>query len=173
MAFGQLSLKGRALKLLSAREHSRRELERKLAGHEEVPGQLRQALDELEARGFLSDQRAADSLVHRRSPRLGAMRVRQELQAKGIPAEQVAAALAGLEGSEVDRAREVWRKKFSSPPADAAERAKHARFLAARGFGGDTISRVLRAARGSGPLSDGGHGPHAHSGTDADTDGAA
>jgi len=146
MAFGQLSLKGRALKLLSAREHSRRELERKLAEHEQTPGQLRQALDELEARGFLCDQRAADSLVHRRSGKLGAMRVRQELLAKGIAADRVAAAVAGLKDSEVARAREVWRKKFDAPPRDAAERAKQARFLAARGFGGETIRRVMGGA---------------------------
>ena len=36
----QPSLKGRALRLLSQREHSRTELERKLAQHEEVPGEL-------------------------------------------------------------------------------------------------------------------------------------
>ncbi len=143
MAFGQPSLKGRALKLLAARDHSRRELERKLAGHEQEPGQLRQALDELQAKGFLCDQRAADSLVRRRSVKLGAMRVRQELQAKGIPAEQVAAAMAALKGTEAERAREVWRKKFGTPARDAAERAKQARFLAARGFGGETIRRVL------------------------------
>ena len=48
----QLSLKGRALRLLSGREHSRSELERKLAGHEEEPGQLRRVLDELQAKGI-------------------------------------------------------------------------------------------------------------------------
>ena len=39
----QPSLKGRALRLLSQREHSRAELERKLAPHEEVPGELAKA----------------------------------------------------------------------------------------------------------------------------------
>jgi regulatory protein len=53
MAFAKPSLKGRALQLLSRREHSRAELERKLAKHEEEPGQLRRALDELAARGFI------------------------------------------------------------------------------------------------------------------------
>ncbi|HWT19538.1 MAG TPA: recombination regulator RecX, partial [Variovorax sp.] len=49
MAFGAPSLKGRALRLLSQREHSRAELERKLARHEEAPGELARALDELAA----------------------------------------------------------------------------------------------------------------------------
>lgn len=144
MGFGQISLKGRALKLLAAREHSRRELERKLAEHEAEPGQLKTALDELQARGFLDEQRVVDSVVHRRAGRLGAGRIRQELQAKGLDAERVAAAVAGLRATEVERAREVWRKKFGTPPADAAQRARQARFLAARGFDGQVIQKVLR-----------------------------
>jgi regulatory protein len=143
MAFGQPSLKGRALRLLALREHSRKELERKLAQHETEPGQLRAALDELQAKGFIDEQRVVDSLVHRRAGRLGAGRVKQELQAKGLDAERVAIAVASLRATEVERAREVWRKKFGLPPADAAQRAKQARFLAARGFGGEAIRRVL------------------------------
>jgi regulatory protein len=143
MAFGQLSLKGRALRLLARREHSRVELERKLAEHEQAPGQLREALDELQARGFIDEQRVVDSLVHRRAPRLGAGRIRQELQAKGLDAERIAAAVAALRATEVERAREVWRRKFDAPPADAAQRARQSRFLAARGFGGEVIRRVL------------------------------
>ena len=48
----KLSLKGRALRLLSQREHSRAELVRKLSPHEEVPGELAQALDDLQAKGL-------------------------------------------------------------------------------------------------------------------------
>lgn len=143
MAFGQLSLKGRALKLLAAREHSRRELERKLAKHEAQPGQLKTALDELQARGFIDEQRVVDSLLYRRASRLGAARIRQELQAKGLDAERIALAVASLRASEVERAREVWRRKFAVPPADAQQRARQARFLLARGFSGESVRRVL------------------------------
>ena len=143
MGFGQPSLKGRALALLARREHSRRELERKLAEHEIEPGQLRQALDELQARGFIDEQRVVESVLHRRAPRLGAQRIKQELQAKGLDAERVALALASLKATEVERARAVWRAKFDELPSDAAQRAKQARFLAARGFGGEVIRRVL------------------------------
>lgn len=144
MGFGQISLKGRALRMLAAREHSRRELERKLAQHEAEPGQLKTALDELQSRGFIDEQRVVDSVVHRRAGRLGAGRIQQELQAKGLDAERVALAVASLKATEVERAREVWRRKFGELPADAAQRAKQARFLAARGFGGEVIRRVLR-----------------------------
>jgi len=150
MAFAQrkLSLKARALQLLSRREHSRRELQAKLAKHEEEPGQLQRALDELAAGGFIDEQRAADSIVHRKGARFGAARVKQELLAKGIEAELVAAAVAQLRSTELDRALDVWRRKFRAPPQDAGERAKQARFLAARGFSGDVIARVLRSREG-------------------------
>src|SRR6478672_12274867 len=96
MAFAAPSLKGRALRLLSQREHSRAELERKLARHEEEPGQLARVLDELQAKDFISEQRVVDSVLHRRAPRLGAGRLRQELQAKGIGGELVAQAVQQL-----------------------------------------------------------------------------
>jgi regulatory protein len=143
----QLSLKGRALRLLSGREHSRAELERKLGPHEEEPGQLRRVLDELQAKGFIDQRRVAESVVHRRAAKLGAARIRQELQARGLDAELVAEAVAGLRSNELQRAQAVWRRKFDAPPADAAERGKQARFLAARGFASDVIRRVLAPAR--------------------------
>lgn len=143
MATTPLSLKGRALRLLSGREHSRAELERKLAPFEEEPGALAKALDELHAKGFINEQRVVESVLNRRSAKLGTARIRQELQSKGLAPEAVQDAVAQLRATEVDRAREVWRKKFGTPPADAAERGKHMRFLASRGFGGEAIRKVV------------------------------
>ena len=143
MHVSQPSLKGRALRLLSGREHSRTELERKLGPHEQQPGQLRRVLDELQAKGFISEQRVVESVLHRRAAKLGAGRIRQELQEKGIDDGLVAQAVQQLRATELDRAREVWRRRFGSPPQDAGERARQSRFLAARGFGGDVIRRVL------------------------------
>ena len=142
----ELSLKGRALRLLSMREHSRLELERKLSSHETREGELAEALDALTARGFISDERVADSLLHRRAGKLGASRIKAELQAKGLDETVVREAVASLRATELERAREVWRRKFDQPPADAAERAKQMRFLAARGFSGETVRRVIAGA---------------------------
>jgi regulatory protein len=140
----QPSLKGRALRLLSQREHSRAELERKLAPHEEVPGELAKALDELQARDFINDGRAIESVVHRRAGKLGAARVRQELAAKGLSGEAVAQAMEGLRDTELSRAQEVWRKKFGQAPADAHERARQMRFLITRGFAAEVVRRVVQ-----------------------------
>ena len=152
MAMPPLSLKGRALRLLSGREHSRAELERKLAPHAQAPDELAQALDDLQAKGFISAQRVVDSVVHRRASRLGASRIRQELQQKGLEPALVQEAVAGLQATELARARAVWRKKFGASsagtdgapvPVSPAERARQMRFLAGRGFGGETIRRVV------------------------------
>lgn len=141
-----LSLKGRALRYLAQREHSRAELERKLAMHAESPEQLARVLDELQAKDFISEARVVESVINRRAGRFGAARIRHELQGKGLAPEAVAEALSGLKASEIDRAREVWRKKFGEPAADAAARGKQMRFLAARGFGAEAIRRVVSQA---------------------------
>ncbi len=138
-----LSLKGRALRYLAAREHSRAELERKLAVHAESAEQLAQVLDELQAKDFISEARVVESVIHRRAGRFGAARIRHELMGKGLDVETVAEAVSTLKASEVERAREVWRKKFGEPARDAAARGKQMRFLAARGFGAEAIRRVV------------------------------
>ncbi|MEO6624537.1 MAG: recombination regulator RecX [Burkholderiaceae bacterium] len=145
MPIQPLLLKGRALRLLGVHEYARAELKRKLAPHAEHAGQIDSLLDELEAKGFLSEQRAAESVVHRRAPRLGLARIRQELRAKGLSPDLVQQTLAGLQPSEVARARQVWSHKFSGQPAsgDAAERARQMRFLLSRGFSADVVRRVV------------------------------
>ena len=155
MATGpKLSLTGRALRLLSSREHSRAELQRKLAQFEETPGELAAVLDKLAAKDLQNEQRAIDSLVHRRSAKLGSARIRQEMQSKGMEPEAMAQALGQLRASEQARAFEVWRKKFGSPASTPAERAKQVRFLASRGFGGETIARVVSGAFDADEISD-------------------
>lgn len=142
----QLSLKGRALRLLSQREHSRLELERKLAEHETEPGQLAKALDELQARGFISEARVIESVIHRRSGKLGTARVRQELAAKGLSGEAVAQAMAQLRDTELERAREVWHRKFGEPATEPKEKARQIRFLVSRGFAAEVVRRVVQGA---------------------------
>jgi len=153
MGFGALSLKGRALRYLAQREHSRAELERKLARFVDAEpdetsarAQIAAALDELAAKGFLSDQRAADSVLSSQGARFGSRRLKQTMQAKGLAPDLVASTLQQARTTELDRARDVWRRRFGAPAEDAAGRAKQMRFLAGRGFDGDVIRRVVQAA---------------------------
>ncbi len=142
----QLSLKGRALKYLAAREHSRAELQRKLLPHAEEAEVVERLLDELEQRGLLSAARFVESVVHRRASRFGAARIKQELSSKGVAADVMQDSLAQLQTTELDRAREVWRRRFGEAPADAREQARHMRFLMARGFSAEVARRILREA---------------------------
>lgn len=146
MSFAKPSLKGRALRLLSGREYSRAELARKLESFEEEPGTLALALDELQAKDFISEQRVIESVVHRRAAKLGTARIKQELQGKGLDPAAVAVAVTGLQATEHERALAVWRKKFGAPPVDAHAAAKQMRFLASRGFSADVIRRVVLGA---------------------------
>ncbi len=152
MGFGAPSLKGRALRYLAQREHSRAELERKLArfidedaDETSAREQIAAALDDLSAKGFLSDQRTADSVLTSQGARFGSRRLKQTLQAKGLAPALVASTLQQARATELERAREVWRRRFGAPADDAAGRAKQMRFLAGRGFDGDVIRRVLQA----------------------------
>jgi regulatory protein len=150
MSFGVLSVKGRALRYLAQREHSRAELERKLSrvvdDLPEAPAlqQIAAALDELAAKGLLSESRAAASVLHSQGPRCGSRRLKQILQRKGLAPELVSATLQQARATELERAQEVWRRRFGTLAADAAERARQMRFLAGRGFEGDVIRRVVR-----------------------------
>lgn len=148
MGFGTLSLKGRALRLLSQREHSRAELVTKLTRHVQEGDDLAAVLDDLQAKDFINETRVVESVVHRRASRLGAARIRQELQAKGLPAEAVQHAVDQLKDTELDRAREVWRRKFGTVAEEAQARAKQMRFLMTRGFSGDVVHRVVRGGGG-------------------------
>lgn len=92
----------------------------------------------------MNEQRAAEALVTSQARRFGSLKLRQSLRARGVAPDEAAAALAGVEGTELQRAHEVWRRRFGTPAQDAAERARQARFLARRGFSSDVIRRVVR-----------------------------
>ena len=137
------SVKARAVSLLAQREYSRQELTEKLTAAQASPEEVEQALAQLEAKGLVDDARVVETLVNRRSGKLGASRLRQELQAKGVSPELVAETMAGLKGTELARAQAVWQKKFGQLAATSAERNKQARFLASRGFSGDVVRQVV------------------------------
>ena len=139
------SLKSRALRLLAGRDWGRAELARKLAPYADSEQALQTALDDLQAKGFISDERAAASLLHRRANKLGAARLVQELKQKGFDADLIAAQADFLQESEESRLKTVWQKKFGLAPQNTAEKAKQMRFLASRGFAPGQISKWLRS----------------------------
>jgi len=148
----ELSLRARALQYLARREYCRAELRGKLLPHVQVdedcepvqPSALDALLDDLTARGWLSDERAATQLVHAKRSRFGTQRIAHELRQKGIAENLISDALPQLKETELEAAREVWRKKFGAVAQDEKEKAKQVRFLQSRGFSMDAIFKVLR-----------------------------
>lgn len=145
MQAGKPSLKSRALRLLAGRDWGRAELERKLAAYADNAQQLQTALDDLQAKGFISDERAAASLLHRRAGKLGSARVLQELRQKGFDTNLIAAQADILQETEENRMESVWQKKFGIAPQTPAEKAKQMRFLSGRGFSSGLISKWMRS----------------------------
>jgi regulatory protein len=136
-------LRARALRYLARREHSRAELERKLAPHAESPEALGQLLDALAAKRQLSDERYAEVRAHHLARKYGAARIRQDLNAKGIDEDIVDRVSA--EG-DAARAAAILARKYRSPATTLTERARRMRFLQSRGFSHDTIRRVVSSA---------------------------
>ncbi|BBP03371.1 regulatory protein RecX [Sulfuriferula plumbiphila] len=137
------SLRARALEALSRREHSRMELMRKLAPHTDSPDELNTLLDDLQARGWLSDARYAEQMVNARQSRYGSRKLAFELREKGIDEDLINTTLANVRDTELERARAVWARKFGQIPASAQEQARQIRFLQSRGFVWDVIRKIL------------------------------
>lgn len=114
---------------------------------QDLGAQIDAVLDSLQGHGLLSDERVAQQWLASRAPRHGERRLRQDLKAKGLAPELVAQTLAQARDSEEPRALALWQRRFGQPAASAADHARQVRFLAGRGFGMDTIHRVLRQVR--------------------------
>ncbi len=146
------SLKARALRLLSRREYSRKELANKLLqlirhDAEESPinleTQIEEVLTDFEARGWLSDERFAQALVRRRSERYGARRVADELQRAGVETGLITQLTTELKASEFERAKALWARKFGQIPTEQKERARQYRFLISKGFSPELVAKVV------------------------------
>lgn len=141
-----LSLKARALRYLSLREHSRLELARKLARYAEEGDDVEALLDFLEKNNWLSQERFSESLIHRRAARFGNSRIMAELQSHGIAGEALQELKAGLADTETARACEIWQRKFGTVATDPQERNRQMRFLLQRGFSQRAIRTAMQGA---------------------------
>ncbi len=148
-------LKARAVRLLSLREHSRKELARKLSVQAPDQDRLEQVLDELEREGWQSDHRFVQSFERTNLERYGSVRIAMAMRERGVGEELVRESLERMKETETERAWTVWNKRYGQQglPADPKAYAKHARFLAARGFSGEVVSKIL-SGRFEGPEQD-------------------
>ncbi|PIX76174.1 MAG: recombination regulator RecX [Rhodocyclales bacterium CG_4_10_14_3_um_filter_68_10] len=139
-----VGLRERALRLLARREHSRAELARKLAGGAE-PVELDAVLDRLEREGYLSDRRFAEAYVTSHGARHGIARLHHDLRRRGVSDALIGEAVGTLAQTEIERAREVWKRHFGRAPDNPREYARQARFFEARGFGSEVLRALLKS----------------------------
>lgn len=140
-----------AIRLLSRREYSRHELVERLAAKGHEPAAIGECLDDLAERGLQSDARFAESFVRSRIQRgQGPMKIRVELERRGLDREQVSAAFAeGEPAGEPDwfaLACDALARRFSSPGETPRERARRERFLAGRGFAFEQVRYAMEHA---------------------------
>lgn len=140
----QISLLARAIRYLSNREHSREELIRKLSPHAQSAEELEDLLKKLEEKGLQSNDRFAENLVRRRSERYGIRRVAEELRQNKIDPQKANELIVEMKISELDRAKQLWDKKFGELVTDPKELGRQARFLASKGFDAEVVGKVIR-----------------------------
>lgn len=104
-------------------------------------------LEELAAKGWLSDARFAEQSIRSKARRFGPRRLAYDLRAKGVDEESIAAGMraAGVDG--LSNVEAVWKSRFGAVPANDREKARQARFLMGRGFGSEEVFRFLARLR--------------------------
>ena len=142
----ELSPVQRALGLLTRREHSRKELTRKLTDRGIEPAEASTAVEKLRSAGWQDDARFAQFLVRSRAAtRYGPIRIRAELGLHGLDREAVAAAMDSFEGDWAANAQDLVRRRFGPGIAtDRTRQRKAADMLARRGFAAEHIRVALR-----------------------------
>jgi regulatory protein len=137
-----------AVAMLARRDFARSELGRRLvrkSAEPPDPAAVERVLDYLQAQGLLSEERFVREFVRARAERYGPIRLRHELLRRGVDEDRIQSALGSHAGDEYSRALALWSRRFGVLPVNPVQRARQARFLAARGFSHGVIRRVLGA----------------------------
>ena len=138
------SIRLKIMDFLSRREHSSREIFKKLSSRVESKELLEEEIEKLKADGLLSDERFAESYFQSRKNRgYGPLRIRNELKQRGV-GDQIFYPLSNeIEWSEL--ALEALKKKVSGDmPTETKEILKLKRFLNYRGFDFQDIDKAFQ-----------------------------
>ncbi len=137
-----------ALDMLARREHSLHELQQKLVRKGCGAELAAKVARDLETGRLLSDGRFAEDLLRvRRERGYGPLRIKKEMQDKGVDAQLIARYVDAADPQWVEVLKRVRRKKFGDRrPKSYQERARQARFLQYRGFTFDQVQSVLNEA---------------------------
>ncbi len=132
-----------AIDYLSRREHSSLELKNKLIRKGFIEDVVNEVLYKLRVDKLLSDERFAESYIRSRVKKgFGPIRIKQELQQRGITGELVTELLNTTEDFWITNIQQVYKKRFGSSKPNK-ELAKQIRFLQSRGFTSSQIKTVI------------------------------
>jgi regulatory protein len=136
----------RALGLLTRREHSRKELARKLVGRGVEAGDAQAAIDKLAAAGWQDDLRFAETLIRSRARNgYGPLRIRAELGTHGLDRASIASVMEAFEVDWGSEARDLVHRRFGPmPPGERNLQRKAADMLVRRGFAAEHVRAATR-----------------------------
>lgn len=161
----------RALGLLVRREHSRKELTRKLVAKGVDRDALGPALDILSRQDFQNDARFAAALARSRAAAgYGPVRIRAELATHALSRDAIAEAIDACERDWNASALDVANRRFATKDLrDPVASRKALDFLLRRGFEQRAAQAAVRVlAGGRGALEDADDAPGAGDGIPAD-----
>lgn len=140
-----LSLMARAVGLLAKREYSYQTLRTALSRYisREDVHVLDTVLEQLQAKGYLSNKRFAQVRTQTRLRQYGNRRICQELRRNGIEESLIDETMKEFGQEEETRCREIWKRKFGRQPETPKERDKQIRYFLYRGFSYRVIQKVI------------------------------
>lgn len=139
------NIKKDCLRLLTRREHSRKEIEQKLALKGYPQQQVAVVLADLTKQSWQDDKRFAESYINMRSKKgFGPVKIAYELRQQGINKDAIEQLIRAKSIDWQALLEQTYRKKFTSPVIkDNIERGKRIRFLSQRGFPNGMIIDVI------------------------------
>lgn len=134
------------LRLLTQREHSRKELYLKLSAKGYSAELIKRVIEEFVTKSWQSDQRYAENYTHQRQQKgFGSARIQYELSQRGVNVEQVSPLIEELAENEMTVLEQLYLKKYTAEnQLNAKEWAKRHRFLMQRGFSASLINQLMK-----------------------------
>ena len=138
-------LRDAALRLLARREHSYKELSRKLKQRGWPEPELESVLSDLAEKGLQSDERFAETFIRSRAQKAyGPVRIRAELGQRGIDRAQIDRALRETDADWLGLASRWYERRYrGTPPADMKDKSRRQQALARRGFDHSIVRDLL------------------------------
>jgi regulatory protein len=136
----------KAMDLLARREHSVKELLRKLCERYEETELIADVVRQLSEDNLVSDSRFAEMYIRSRIGRqFGPVKIKNDLRERGVSEDKIRFALNEANQNWLQLIQELSEKKYGKTlPSEAKETAKRMRFFQSRGFDTDCIRSIFQ-----------------------------